>query len=204
MSKELILSMSVSVDGFVSGPNGETDWIFRNSSEASAQWAADRLGQASLVIMGNRSYQVMADYWPTATGPFARPMNEIPKAVFSRSGTILPPSMEKSTAAPTVDPTVLHGWRHPIVGGADLIADIGRLKAQDGKPIVALGGASFASSLIAAHLVDVFRLIVHPVVLGRGLPIFAGLETPVDLKLEELKQFDTGVVVKTYRRNCPG
>jgi dihydrofolate reductase len=199
MSRELILSMSVSVDGFVSGPNGETDWIFRNSSEASAQWAADRLGQASLVIMGHRSYETMVDYWPTATGPFARPMNVIPKAVFSRSGTISPPRMEKTTAALDVDPTVLEGWRHPIVGGADLIADIGRLKADDGKPIVALGGASFASSLIAAHLVDVFRLIVHPVVLGRGLPIFAGLGAPVSLKLEELKQFDTGVVVKTYR-----
>ena len=64
---------------------------------------------------------------------------------------------------------------------------------------VVLGVASFASSLIAAHLVDVFRLVVDPIVLGRGLPIFAGLENPVHLKLEDLKQFDTGLVVKTYR-----
>ncbi len=216
MSKELILSMSVSVDGFVSGPNGEIDWIFRNRSEASTQWLVDRLGQVSLIAMGHRSYRDMADYWPTSTSPFARPMNEIPKAVFSRSGAISPPNLEKTMAAlknetkaetsghTSVDQTVLESWLHPMVAGKDLIADIQRLKAEDGKPINALGGASFASSLIAAHLVDVFRLVVHPVVLGRGLPIFAGLENPVHLKLEDLKQFDAGAVVKTYRPLYPG
>ena len=202
MSKELILNMSVSIDGFVAGPNGAMDWIFRNSSEESRRWAVERMAQVSLHAMGHRSYQAMADFWPTADSPFARPMNEIPKAVFSRSGAISAPSMEKTTAAlkeGSVDQTVLESWQHPIVAGADLIADIQGLKVGDGKPINALGGASFASSLIAAHLVDVFRLVVHPIVLGRGLPIFAGLENPVHLKLEDLKQFDTGVVVKTYR-----
>jgi len=196
MSRELILAMSVSVDGFVSGVNGEIDWVFRNRSEASTQWLVERMGQASLIAIGRQSYEGMADYWPTSDNPFARPMNEIPKAVFSRSGAVAAPSMEKSSAA---DPAVVEGWRNPIVGGADLVADIKRLKAEGGGPIVAIGGASFASSLIAAKLVDVFRLAVHPVVLGRGLPIFAGLEGPVHLKLEDLKEFETGAVIKTYR-----
>jgi dihydrofolate reductase len=208
MSRELILSMSVSVDGFVAGPNGEIDWIFRNAGEASTQWLVDQLGQVSLHAMGHRAYLDMAGYWPTSSSPFARPMNQIPKAVFSRSGVISPPSIEAITAVQedgagsgTTPPDykVLEGWLHPIVAGTDLIADIQRLKAEDGKPINALGGASFASSLIAAHLVDVCRLIVHPVILGRGLPIFTELENPLHLKLEDLKQFDTGVVAKTYR-----
>jgi dihydrofolate reductase len=141
----------------------------------------------------------------------ARPMNEIPKAVFSRSGSISAPSLDKTTAAlkdatkaetsenTSADQAVLESWLHPTVAGTDLVADIQRLKAEDGKPILAHGGASFATSLIAANLVDMFYLVVHPVVLGRGLPIFAGLEKPIDLKLEDLKQFDTGIVVKTYR-----
>ncbi len=212
MSKELILSMSVSVDGFVAGPNGEIDWIFRNVSEASTEWLVDGLSQASLLAMGHRSYHSMVDFWPTSTSPFARAMNEIPKAVFSRSGAISTPSLEKTMAAlkdeasdpSSVDRAVLESWRHPIVAGTDLIADVQRLKAEGGGPIVTLGGASFASSLIAAHLVDAFRLVVHPVVLGRGLPIFAGLENPVHLKLEKLKPFDTGVVIKTYRPHYSG
>lgn len=201
MSRELYLSMSVSIDGFVAGPNGELDWIFRNSSEESREWAANRLWETGLHAIGHTSY-AMADYWPTADSPFSRPMNEIPKAVFSKSGSIPPPNLEKTEAAVNegrVDPAVLESWRNPIMAGADLVADIQRLKAEDGKPINALGGASFATSLIKAKLVDEFRLSVHPIILGSGLSIFAGLENPVHLKLVDLKQFDTGVVVKTYR-----
>lgn len=201
MSRELILNMSMSLDGFVAGSNGDIDWIFRNSSEESREWAAARLRNMSLHIMGRKSY-VMADFWPTAESPFARPMNEIPKAVFSRSGEFTPPSLEKTRAAVAegrVDQAVLDSWLNPIVAGKDLAADIHRLKEGDGGPINALGGASFASSLIKVRLVDVFHLVVHPIVLGKGLPIFAELEQQVDLKLEDLKQFDTGVVVKTYR-----
>lgn len=211
MSRELILKMSMSVDGFVAGPNGELDWMFRSWSEASTRWIVDLLGQAGLHAMGRRSYQDMAHFWPTSTSPVARPMNEIPKVVFSRSGAISPPNMEETTAAlkdatraetaehTSANQAVLDSWLHPTVAGADLIADIRRLKAEDGKPILAHGGASFASSLIAANLIDVFHLVVHPIVLGRGLTIFAGLENPVDLKLEGLKHFETGVVIKTYR-----
>ncbi|RYG33004.1 dihydrofolate reductase, partial [bacterium] len=196
MSKELILSMSMSADGFVSGPNGEVDWIFRNSTEASVEWAVSMLSESSLLAIGHRSYGGMADFWPTSTSPFARPMNEIPKMIFSRSGAVSPPSMEKTTAAledAKVDPAAMESWLHPQVAGTDLVADIERLKAEDGKPIVAIGGASFATSLIAANLVDVFRLSVHPVFLGHGVPIFAALENPLFLKLEDLKKFDSGV-----------
>jgi len=210
MSKELILKMSISVDGFVAGPNGELDWVFRSASEASTQWLVELFEQVGLHAIGHRSYD-MADYWPSSTHPLARTMNEIPKAVFSRSGHVLLPSMEKTTVAlnaatkagrledAAAIQAAMDSWTHPIMAGQDLVADIQRLKAEDGKPILAHGGASFASSLIAANLVDVFHLAVHPVVLGRGLSIFAGLENPVDLKLVNLKQFDTGALIKTYR-----
>ncbi len=133
-------------------------------------------------------------------------MNEIPKVVFSRTGAISPPNMEKTIATLKAKTSehinadqVIANWQHPIVAGKDLIADIQRLKAEASKPILAIGGLSFASSLITSNLVDVFRLSVHPVVLGRGIPLFGGLEAPVRLKLEDLKRFDSGAVVKTYR-----
>jgi dihydrofolate reductase len=80
-----------------------------------------------------------------------------------------------------------------------LVADIQRLKAEGGKPIMAIGGASFASSLVAANLVDEFLLSIHPVALGRGRPLFAGLETRANLALKDLKRFDTGALVEIYR-----
>lgn len=202
MSRELILKMSMSVDGFVGGPNGELDWAFRSRSEASLKWLIDLFEGVGLHALGRKSHHDMSDYWPTSPHPLAPTMNGIPKAAFSRSGAISSPSMEKTKAAVkegTVDQAVLDSWLHPVVAGKDLVADIERLKAEDGKSILAHGGASFATSLIAAKLVDMFHLVVHPVVLGRGLPIFAGLENPVDLKLEDLNRFDTGAVIKTYR-----
>lgn len=205
MSKELILSMTVSIDGFVAGPNGEMDWIFPSMSDEGRRWVAEQMWTVSLLAMGRRSYQEWVEYWPTAAGPVAGPMNEIPKAVFSRSGATPPPSMEKPglkaemPEAATADAKALESWLNPTATGKDLVADMQRLKAEDGKPILAIGGISFASSLIVANLVDVFRLVVHPVVLGRGIPLFGGLEAPVRLKLEDLKRFESGVVVKTYR-----
>ncbi len=210
MGRELILSMSVTVDGFVGGPNGEIDWIFRSTSDDSTKWIVEQIGQVSLHAMGHRTYQDMVAFWPTSTHPIAKPMNEIPKAVFSRSGKISPPNLGKTTTAlknatsaethgaMVADPAVVESWLNPIVGGKDLAGDILQLKQAEGKPIYAHGGASFASSLIAAHVVDVIRLRVHPVVLGRGLSIFADLKHPLSLKLEDLKEFASGVVVKTY------
>jgi dihydrofolate reductase len=77
------MKMSISVDGFVSGPNGELDWVFKSSTVASRAWAIERSWEAGLIIMGRKSFEGMAPYWPTAPGPFAPPMNEIPKALFT-------------------------------------------------------------------------------------------------------------------------
>jgi dihydrofolate reductase len=207
MSKELILSMTMSVDGFVADANGEVDWMVPARSDEGRRWVAEQMWFASLLAMGRRSYHEWADFWPTAANANAGPMNEIPKAVFSRSGKVSLPSMEKTTASQKAEPAgatiavqkAIESWLHPFVTGQDLVADVQRLKAEDGKPILAIGGNSFASSLIKASLVDVFRLVVHPVVLGHGLPLFGELEAPLRMKLEDLKRFDSGVVVQTYR-----
>jgi|SRR6516225_9071794 dihydrofolate reductase len=84
--RKLMMKMSVSVDGFVSGPNGEADWIFKSSDEASKAWIVEQTWKAGLIIMGRKSFEVMGPYWPTATGPFAAQMNEIPKAAFTKKG----------------------------------------------------------------------------------------------------------------------
>ena len=86
--RKLILKMSVSLDGFVGGPNGEIDWVFKSYDAGATDWEVEALWNAGIHIMGSRTFQDMAAYWPTSTEPFAPPMNEIPKAVFSRTGTI--------------------------------------------------------------------------------------------------------------------
>lgn len=192
--RELVLGMSVSLDGFVSGPDGEAKWIFSGDQEGIA-WKVEMASNASLHIMGSRTFQGMASFWPTATGPFAPPMNQIPKAVFSKQGSaVLKPAPTTGQLQPGAE-----SWADAYVASGDLADEIAKLKAKDGKPIVAHGGAAFARSLIAQNLVDEYVLMVYPIALGKGVPIFSDLPAPRPLKLVRSKAFPLGSVAQIYR-----
>jgi dihydrofolate reductase len=142
--------------------------------------------------MGRKSFEEMGPYWPTATGPFAGPMNEIPKAVFTQKGFkgIDLPNTEQSSAAAS--------WAQARIFDGDLAEGIRKLKSEPGKPIIAVGGAGFMRNLIATGLIDEYLLPVHPVILGEGLAIFNGVGHTLDLKLVDVKSFPGGIVTHTY------
>jgi dihydrofolate reductase len=94
---------------------------------------------------------------------------------------------------------VLQSWAEPTVARGELAEEIARLKDQPGDFVLAHGGARFAQSLVASGLVDEYRLVIHPVALGRGQPLFCGLRSPVDLRLISATPFDTGVVGAVYK-----
>lgn len=198
--RELILKMSMSLDGFVAGPAGEVEWMFSGDQQAIA-WSVEMVANASLHIMGSRTFRDMASFWPTATGVFAPPMNEIPKAVFSKQGAAILKDAGTSTGEARSEPLQpgAESWRDATVARGDLVGDIAALKAGNGKPIIAHGGASFARSLIAGALIDQYVLLVHPVVLGRGMPIFADVASPRRLNLISTTAFPKGAVAQIYR-----
>jgi dihydrofolate reductase len=210
--RKLILKMSMSVDGFVGGPNGEIDWIFKSMDQSISEWTLDKLWQAGVHIMGSRTFHDMASYWPYSSDVLAAPMNQIPKVVFTRKGFVEPTSAELTTQAlkdatinseglfNTSDQVSLHTstWNHPKVATGDLEIEILRLKQQEGNFILAHGGAGFAQSLIASGLIDQYQLLIHPVILGKGLPLFSTLPAPVELKLVSSITFKTGVVANIY------
>lgn len=210
--RKLVLKMSVSLDGFVAGPDGEIDWIFRTSGGDSMEWVLDTLREAGVHIMGSRSYHDMAAFWPYSDMPLAPPMNEIPKVIFSRTGIrdgtradwtspALAEAKARNAERHGVTPTaaVLRSWAEPVVARGDLAEEILRLKEQPGNFILAHGGARFARSLVASGLIDEYRLGIHPVVLGRGQPLFSGLRSPVDLRLVSATNFESGVVGAVYQ-----
>jgi dihydrofolate reductase len=194
--RELILKMSMSLDGFVSGPDGESDWMFSGDEEAIA-WSVKTVSNASLHIMGSRTFQAMAAFWPVSTMAFAPAMNQIPKAVFSKQDPLLLKALAV-TQSVQLQPGA-ESWNEATVASGDLISEVAALKARNGKPIIAHGGATFARSLIAGELVDQYVLLVHPVVLGRGAPIFSGVVPPRRLKLVSATAFPGGSVAQIYR-----
>ena len=193
--RKLIMKMSITVDGFVADVNGKADWIFRSSDETSRAWSLERSYDVSLIIMGRKSFESMAPYWPTSDSPFATPMNKIPKGVFTKSGykgLNVEPHTELSPAAAS--------WAEAKIFDGDLAENIKELKSETGKPILALGGAGFMRSLIATGLIDEYHLNMHPIVLGAGLPIFSSVQLPIDLKLIQVKSFPGGIVAHVYSK----
>ncbi len=211
--RRLILKMSISIDGFVGGADGQIDWIFKSTDEAATTWIVDLLRDTGLHIMGSRTFQDMAAFWPTSTEPFAASMNAIPKVVFSRKGRVgldrgettaalVDASRRRDTegGATLDEPSNFESWRDAPVAGGDLVEEVARLKAMPGKDILAHGGAGFAGSLVRHDLIDEYRLLVHPVVLGRGLPLFAAVPEPRGLRLVSATAFPAGAIAQVYQR----
>jgi dihydrofolate reductase len=185
LTRRVVLGMFVSLDGFVSSGTDNEDWIFRSGDDATDAWVVAQLDQAGLIAMGSRSFDDMAQYWPTAESPFAAVMNATPKLVFSRS----------RPAAPDADGS----WAAPFIASGDLVDVIAHWKAQPGGDIRVLGGAGFAQALAASGLVDEFQLMVCPVALGSGVALFAGLPQPLDLQLASAQHFSGGAMAMVYR-----
>ncbi len=182
--RRLVLKMSMTFDGYVGGPEGDGDWIMRTGHPDGKAWVGQTIAAAGAHVIGRRTFTDWVRYWPTSTDPLAAAMNSIPKVVFSRS--------------PDPDLPSAPGWENPRVLGADLAADIETLKAEPGKYLLVQGGASFARSLVGLGLIDEYRLVVHPVVLGSGLALFDGVE-PFDLELVDAVRFPGGTQALTYR-----
>jgi dihydrofolate reductase len=191
------MKMSMSLDGFVSDANGGNDWVFKTGDEQSLAWSVASVSQAGIIIMGRKTFEVTASYWPTAPGPFAEPMNTIPKALFTKKGFKGIGQGQSKTAE--LSPAAA-SWAGARIFEGDLAEGISKLKAEPGKPIVAIGGAGFMQSLIATGLIDEYLLAIHPVALGSGMPIFTGLALPLYLKLVEVKTFPGGIVVNHYSK----
>ena len=174
---ELILKMSVSLDGYVASLDGGTDWAAAGRSDDGASWTLETVSNAGVHLVGAATYTAWATYWPGAPGPFAKPMNEVPKVVFSNSLT-------------SAD------WPETTIAAGDLAEAVTRLKQEhSGGYLLAQGGVRFARSLVATGLIDEYRLVIHPVVLGEGEPLFTA---PLAIAPISTTVFSRGAVAHVF------
>jgi dihydrofolate reductase len=178
--RQLIVMASVSIDGYVAPLGGARDHRSGPEDPRLKQIKLAWVREAGTHAMGRVTYQEMASFWPTSTDPYAAPMNEIPKVVFSSS-------LEH---APWAESRVLRG---------DLAAEVAALRAEPGGPIIVYGGAALLQSLSRAGLVDEYRLVTNPVALGDGLPLFKDLAAPVAVELVRAETFASGEALHVYR-----
>ena len=180
--RKLVLMMGVSLDGMVARPGrlGAGGWGVPPEDPALKARKLDWLRDAGLHLMGRVTYEEMASFWPLSDDEYAAPMNDIPKIVFSKTLTKA-------------------DWARSTIASGDLTDEITALKREPGKDMIAWGGAAFAQSLSRLRLVDEYRLVVQPVALGDGLPLFAGLTAPFVLDLVEARAYADGAVLHVYR-----
>jgi dihydrofolate reductase len=180
--RKLVLMMGISLDGLVarSGKMGAGGWGLPPEDPALKARKLAWLRDAGLHLMGRNTYEEMAGFWPYSDDEYAKPMNDIPKVVFSKTLTEA-------------------NWPQSTIASGELADEIGALKQEPGKDLIAWGGAAFAQSLTRLGLVDEYRLVHQPVALGEGHPMFAGLAAPLVLDLIEAQVYGDGSVLHVYR-----
>lgn len=176
--RKVTLGMQMSLDGYVATADGGLDWAFANFDAELGASAIETLSQLDTALLGRANYEEQAAAWPNREGPMADIMNNLHKIVFSKT-------LEKVE------------WANSRLATGSPAEEIARLKQQEGRGIGVAGGARFAQSLSKEGLIDEYRLTIHPVVLGSGMPLFAA---PLQLKLVSSRPLASGVVIATYQR----
>jgi dihydrofolate reductase len=187
--RKMIAALQVSLDGFTQGPNGEKDWV--------DSWA-DALAlipDVDTFVLGGRMYPGYGEYWKAIHDHPERVtyQERIPserEVAYARLAATTP-HMVVSTTLESVSWPAAHLVRN--------VGELRALKGQPGKNIYVVGGATLVASLLNEGLIDELRLIVHPVVLGKGQGLFSGVNKRLSLDLVEAKSIDSGRVVVTYR-----
>jgi len=185
MTRKLTFGMNVTLDGYIAAPGGDIGWGGPPGEELFRHWLEHERA-SELTLYGRKLWETMSSYWPTgdeqpgatpADVEFARNWRDTPKVVFS---------------------STIHevGWNARLVTG-DAVAEITRLKADDGGPMT-IGGATLAGAAMRAGLIDEYTVATYPVLVGGGTPFFAALDSWVNLNLLETRTFPGGVVLTRY------
>jgi dihydrofolate reductase len=177
--RKVLVSNLVSVDGFFEGTNKELDWFV--PSEEFFEYARLLLRSADALLFGRRTYQHMANYWPSAPADeIADSMNNLPKIVFSKSLQMVE-------------------WKNSRLVRNNIAGEVSTLKQQSGKDLVILGSAALACSLLQLGLIDEYRVILTPVLIGSGTPLFQNIRKKIKLKLSITHSFSSGFVVLYFQ-----
>ena len=177
-ARKVVLKMVMSLDGFVTSPDGTHEWMFAWFGDDSGEWSRRALDEAGVHAMGRRSYEIMGPHWAASEGPIATAMNEKPKAVFSRT-------LEKAE------------WGPAEIFGDDLVAGIAELKTRDdGGTVLVHGGPGFAKSLTRLGLVDEYQLTTVPIAIGAGRSPFAELKGHLKLDVVAEERFHSGALAQ--------
>jgi len=181
--RKLFAFNMVTLDGFFEGLNRDISW--HNVDDEFNQFAVEQTRTVGAILFGRVTYELMASYWPTSAAQSDDPvvaslMNTLPKVVFSRT-------LQKAE------------WNNTRLVQDNVAQEILKMKQEPGNDLAIFGSAHLLSSLMQANLVDEHRVMVNPVLIGSGTPLFRNIGQKVNLKLVKARTFQSGNVLLCYR-----
>jgi len=180
--RKLIVFDFVTMDGFFEGANHSIEW--HNVDEEFNEFAVEQLNNTDLLLFGRVTYDLMAGYWTSVSAEtddpvVANKMNTLPKIVFSRT-------MQRAE------------WENTRLIHTEIKEEISKIKNQPGKDIFVFGSADLVSSLMELDLIDEFRMMINPVVIGQGKPLFVNIKKNMNFNLIKTRVFNSGNVLLYY------
>ncbi len=185
--RKLKLQVQITIDGFISGVNGEMDWMTLNWNEDIRNFVRQLTDPVDTILLGRKLAEGFIPHWTASlNSPNPEEGADIfvntPKIVFTKS-------MEKSE------------WDNTILAKGDLAGEINSLKKRKGGDMIAYGGGQFVSSLIREKLIDELNLFINPAIIGKGIPIFSNIDEKQNFHLQNALRFDCGIIVLTYNQS---
>lgn len=181
--------MHTSLDGFVAGPDGELSWVTIN--EEIFDFVASITKQADTALYGRVTYDMMQSYWPTAADKPNASKHDKEHAVWYKH-------IPKVVLSKTLNS---QGLENTTIISDQLSVNINKLKNEEGRNILIFGSPSASHALLSEDLIDEFWIFVNPVLLGKGMPLFKGVNDITSLSLLETKVFSSGVIALHYTKN---
>jgi dihydrofolate reductase len=190
--RKLVVFMMVTLDGVIQAPGGPEEdtslgfkyggWVMPYYDDAFADVIAEELREPFDMLLGKKTYDIFAGYWPHQTGPIAEPFGKATKYVVS-------------------DSPVKLTWKESVHIDGDVVAKIKALKEEAGPMIQVHGSGRLVQTLLKNDLVDELRLRIVPITIGTGQRLFEEGTIPATFKLLESKALPTGVIIANYERS---
>ena len=179
--------MMVSLDGYIEGPDHDLSW--HHVDAEFNDFAQTQMKEADTILFGRKTYQLMESFWPTKQGleddpEVAQLMNETPKVVVSSS--------LKSVTETKI-------WKQVRLINENVRDEIAKLKKEKGRDIILLASSNLCVSLLEWGLLDEVRIMINPVVIGKGTPLFDGIKKKTTFELTSSRKFESGNILLIYR-----
>jgi len=173
----------VTLDGFFKGPNEDTSW-HQHGNQEETEYAAEGAGSGSTLVFGRKTYAMMAGFWPTPMA--AESMPEVADGMNKSKKIVISNSLKKAD------------WTNTTILRGNVFDQIKELKQTSAYDLTILGSGSIVSQFAAQGLIDIFQIMIDPVVLGEGTGLFNGITQKLNLKLTSTRTFKSGVILLSY------